>query len=377
MQPSRALPAAIAVGAVAVASMFAAAPAAAATLPPGQKISVIDSWSDQFYNVNPTSALGTPVGTPDTIDEYVTGVDVDDAGHGYAVATQTYWPSADVAAAVVLPYSNPLDGYVDGGWLYKADANTGKLSDGKPVIISSPEMKAEPADECSAIDYSAGVIVAVCYTYDWYEPEPVPLVEEGDDAPPAELIEGYWDVTTYIGTVDASDPDQAVLTALTTLLGDGYKYFAAIAKNPIDGKIIGFDWYFNESYYITLDDEYPEYIDDLEDYQVWGADYDRGGQLWLTVVPFRDGGLAALAFESYFSLATYNFITGQPVLVNSFSSELPYQIALPESITIWGALAATGSTISVAPAVAASGILLLGALLAAGTMVLRRRNADA
>jgi hypothetical protein len=39
-------------------------------------------------------------------------------------------------------------------------------------------------------------------------------------------------------------------------------------------------------------------------------------------------------------------------------------------------LANTGSTMSIAPAIAASGVLLLGAILAAGTMVLRRRSAD-
>jgi hypothetical protein len=46
------------------------------------------------------------------------------------------------------------------------------------------------------------------------------------------------------------------------------------------------------------------------------------------------------------------------------------------AITVWGVLAATGATMSIAPAVAASGILLAGAILAAGAMVLRRRNAE-
>ena len=363
MKSTRALPGAIVVGAVAVASMFAAAPASAATLPPGQKITVIDSVDDQFYNVNPADALGTPVGTPDGIDQLVTGTDVDDSGTGYAVATQEFWP--EDAVEVDLPWSQALRSYVEGGYIYRADANTGKLTDGKPVLIAT-DVPEDWADECSAIDFSKGGIIAVCYTYSWFETEDSEEVE----------LAGYWDMTAYIGTVDVSDPDHAVLTPLATLVGDGFRYFAAIAKNPIDGQLIGFDYWYNEAYYITFDGEFPEYIDDLDEFVVWGADYDRGGQLWLSVAPAVDTSRIA-DFESFFSLATFNFATAQPDEVAPFGSNDPYEVQWPQSITIWGVLAATGSTGSLVPALAASGILLLGALLAAGTMVLRRRSADA
>src|SRR4051812_47924639 len=157
MKQIRALPGAILVVVVAVASVFAAAPASAATLPAGQKITVIDSWDDQFYTVNPADALASPTGTPAPIDQVVTGVDVDDNGSGYAVATQTY-SGGGAIVEVYLPFSRALDGYVDGGYVYRADANTGKLTDGKPVLIAadSPEDHDEWADECSAIDYSKG-----------------------------------------------------------------------------------------------------------------------------------------------------------------------------------------------------------------------------
>ncbi len=76
-------------------------------------------------------------------------------------------------------------------------------------------------------------------------------------------------------------------------------------------------------------------------------------------------------------LATFDFVTNQPVVVASFSSADPLRHHHPAAITVWGVLAATGSTMTIAPAIAASGILLLGALLAAGAIALRRRNADA
>src|ERR1044071_2680318 len=87
MNSSRVLTGALIVGAVAVASMFAAAPASAATLPTGQKITVIDQWTDQFYNVNPANAESAPFGTAVALAPEIEAVDVDDAGLGYAIGT--------------------------------------------------------------------------------------------------------------------------------------------------------------------------------------------------------------------------------------------------------------------------------------------------
>jgi hypothetical protein len=382
MSSTRALPGAIVVGAVAVASMFAAAPASAATLPPGQKITVVDSWDYQFYNVNPVSALSTPVGTPDPTYTFVTGVDVDDTGLGYAIATDLYVPSLDALVEIADPYSSFVGAYVDGGYIYTSDANTGTLAKEKPVIIElGPGVEDDQwADECSAIDVTVGVILAVCYKYEWIE-EDVPEIGLVDDDAAALILDGYWEPTAYIGSVDVSGAE-AILTPLTTLEGKDFKYLSAIAKHPTSGVVYGFSLAkfgtFAGSWIVNLNDTNPTELDDDLDYAVDGADFDRSGQLWLSVSYLNsdDLTLAAVNPSPFQMLATYDFTDDEVDVIQPFGSEDPYFIGNPQSITIWGALAATGSTMSIAPAIAASGILLLGALMAAGTMVLRRRSAD-
>ena len=357
MKSSRVLTGALIAGAVAVASMFAAAPASAATLPAGQKITVIEQLSDQFFNVNPANAAATAVGTVDSlIEEYVSGVDVDDAGLGYASATALEFVGEEFEIGVP-----------DGGWIYKADANTGKLSDGKPVLIYLPDAEDPYSDECSAIDYSKGVITAVCYIYEQSEQE--------------------FYRTAFIGTVDVtSDPSNALLTPLTILTDydDNFYYFAAIAISPTTGTIYAFSGYQYDAYTITLDDAEPTFIDYTND-AVVGADFDRSGQLWLSVDTFdppsfasAKGGPQFQATTSTYGLSTWDIAAAEDTLISTYTTTEPYDVDVVEAITIWGVLAATGSTASpVAPAIAASLILLAGAILAAGTMVLRRRNADA
>ena len=87
MFKSRVLSSALVVVAVAAASVFAAAPASAATLPDGQRITIIDSIAWQFYEASPADASLTAVGTGVPDELYLTGVDVDDDGHGFAMAT--------------------------------------------------------------------------------------------------------------------------------------------------------------------------------------------------------------------------------------------------------------------------------------------------
>lgn len=366
MKSSRMLTGALIAGAVAVASMFAAAPASAATLPLGQKITVVDKYDLQYYDVNPADAVASPVGTGTSTDNWITGVDVDDAGLGYATTTFYYNGGVDLEAAPEdeledepAPTSLVPFGYIpDGGYIGKADANTGTVTDEKLVQIDLPGEDDPYAIECSAIDYSKGVIIAVCYTGGRSE---------------------YG--AMYIGTVNyASHPDVAVLTpAFTSPAEEGFLRFSAIAVNPVTGVIYGFtdDDIDARAFTITLDGAAPVEISDLTDHFVWGADFDRGGQLWLSVSDLPEPASRA-ANVAILSLATFDFTSGQPVVVDLFSSADPYEITQPEAITVWGALAATGSTVSsTAPAIAASGILLLGALLAAGAMAMRRRNADA
>jgi hypothetical protein len=344
MKHSRSLAGALIVGSVVVASMFAAAPASAATLPAGQKISVIDNVDAQFYNVSPATAIATPVGTPTPIATEISGVDVDDAGHGYAIATLFEYeePEGDEQFG---------DRFPSEGWLYQADANTGALSDGKQIRIDDGGNDPVWANECTAIDYTAGVITAVCYTYG--------NVRIG-----------------YVGTIDASGAE-AVLTADTFLWEqDGTDiYFTAIAIDPTDGTLYGFSLTFtNHIWTITLDGADPVKVsEDSIGYTVAAADFDRSGQLWLSVVPTI---VPSALNASIYQLATFDFAALEVVPVDNFASEDPYAIAAPTALTVWGVLAATGSAMSIAPAVAASGVLLLGAILAAGTMMLRRRSAD-
>ncbi len=365
MKPSRVLPGALVVAAVAVASMFAAAPASAATLPPGQKITVVDQWTDQFYNVNPSNAIGTPVGTATLVEDWVSGVDVDDTGVGYASATYFYYDpiiidiedDEELTAGPIAPERSLVPfGYVpDGGAIYKADANTGKLTDGKYVYIDLPGFEDPLADECSAIDYSKGVILAVCYT-----------------GYGSELTD-----TAYYGTIEFGDGDFAHLTPITTLYGEYFHYITAIAVNPVDGAVYGFSVYDSALVQFTGDDDSVKFMGNIEDYDVWGADFDRSGQLWITVSEVFDEVPALAALNpSLLSLATFDFAANAAVIVDEFATEEPNEIENPEAITVWGVLAATGSTMSIAPAIAASGILLLGALMAAGTMVLRRRSSE-
>ena len=345
MKTSLMIPGALVVGAVAVASMFAAAPAAAATLPAGQKITVIDNFDMQFYNVNPSTAVATPVGTPTPVATEISGVDVDDAGHGYAIATLFEFGEPEGEDPIGPRYPSQ-------GWLYKADANTGALSEAKQIRIDDGGADPVYANECTAIDYTKGVITAVCYTYG--------NVRIG-----------------YVGTIDASG-DEAVLTADTFLWEqDGTDlYFTAIAVDPTDGTLYGFDVTFdNHLWTITLDGADPvKYSEDDVLYNVAAADFDRDGQLWLSVLP---PVVPTALNETIYLLATFDFDAVEVVPVDNFASEDPYEITAPTALTVWGVLAATGSSVSLAPAIAASGILLLGALLAAGTMVLRRRSADA
>ena len=65
-----------------------AAPASAASLPNGQRISVVDNETWQFSDASPVDGALTPYGVPGLIPfaEYIEGVDVNDDGQGYAVS---------------------------------------------------------------------------------------------------------------------------------------------------------------------------------------------------------------------------------------------------------------------------------------------------
>lgn len=350
MRMSRALPAALVAGAFTVASLFVAAPASAATLPNGQKITVVDTNDWQFSDSSTTGAL-TPVGTPGVLPlgEYVEAVDVDDDGYGYAFSTT--WVEElpetpdDCTEEDPRPecFPFPIE-YADGATLYVADANTGVLSSPIPVQIQTgplDEIIWADADSCFAIDYTGGVITAVCNIYG-----------NGDN-----IEDSAW-----IGTMD---PDTGRLYPEVLLYGEDFIEFQAIAKSPIDGVIWGFDLW--DVFTITLDGDLPDYVGSV-DMTIWGADFDRDGKLWASAyypdIPARiiepgEEGLVLLDLDT--GDFTVNEVWSDPT-------------AVINALTVWGkaTLPATGPSGSPLIAAAAAGLLMLGALLAAGAMLRRR-----
>lgn len=330
MSASRALTGAIAVGAVAALSLFTAAPASAATLPDGQSITVIDGISWQFFDANPADAALTTVGSPSLTEDYVTGVDVNDEGIGYAITSD--------------------------GYLFEADANTGTLSNGVEIRFDYIDV-IEDTDGCSAIDYTDGVIYAACY-----------LDAENFEA-------------TYVGPVN---PDNGYLRPEIELSGDDYLNLTAIAVDPISGVLYGFEYDFGieliTGVYTLSEDEGATFVT-LTENPVFGADFDRDGQLWVTSWVF---GGDSESPEILSALATLDLTSGANPFIETMNVDgVDYEGSV-EPITVWGvaseeappALAATGSTMAPAAAVIAAGVLLFGAVLAAGTVIARRRSLE-
>lgn len=340
---ARLLGGAVVAGSVAVASMFAAAPAAAATLPSGQKITIIDQAEDQFYDASPVNGDVTPVGAFGVqIDEYITGVDVNDDGVGYAIATAYSQEVPDEDEFPVV--------FADGAWLYEANANTGELTGGVEIFLDFGDVL-EEADYCGAIDYTNGVVTAAC-------------VEEIDE----EVF------ATYVGVVD---PATGFMDIFLELNGGSFLFFASIAVDPISGQLYGFtieegDGTFYGVYTLS-EDEGADWVIDTE-YPGFGADFDRDGQLWFTTVEELQQGEFPFPYPA---LATVDLATGGSPFVALYTTPDAEVVDWSEAITVWGkpALAATGATVAPVTVAAAAVVLLLGAILAAGTAARRRKAA--
>lgn len=330
MPKARVLAGAIVAGAVAVTSMLAAAPAGAATLPSGQKITVIDyydGWAT-FYDASPSDASLTPVSDGDSQSATdFTGVDVDDDGHGYAIANTVGEGS----------YST----------LYDADAGAGTLSNPRMIMLDFLDVQVE-AETCSSIDYTAGVLMAICF--DTIEETPV----------------AFWGVI---------DPDAAVgeawLTPLYEFSGQAFLNFTAMAIDPISGLVYAIANLEGYALFVLSQDEGAEFVTWI-DGPVWGFDFDRGGQAWVTT----DEEIWEGEFPTYYSaLATLDLEDGS----------MPFHAAmtvdgdmlgdpLVQPITVWGKeiLPATGASNTLLIGGAAAVVLLVGAILAAGALAGRR-----
>ncbi len=353
MIKSRVFTGALVTAAFVVASMFAATPASAATLPDGQKITVEDWDTFQFSYASPVDATLTEYGTQGIPyeDEWLEAIDVDNDGNGYALTTWYYHPviECEDEEAEGPCYSFDLEPY--GASLYVADANAGSISGAIQVQVRTDPMDPdswEDVDACYAIDYTDGVIIAACYIY------------------------GDGGMETYIGTMD---PGTARL--YPDVRTDNVSYeFAAIAKNPIDGKLYGFEPYSDYVYEILMDgvddDDDPVYLG-YTDLTITGADFDSSGQLWASAV---SDSVPELIDDGEEGLVTID-LAGSETEPFAFPFAEPWSDpqAQINAITVWGAaLPATGPAVSTPLVVGAAAFLLLGAILAVGATARRRAN---
>lgn len=337
------------IGALVLASMFAAAPAGAATLPAGQQISVIDSETGQISFANSDTAALTPVG-PTWQDElegdFLTGVDVDDDGQGYAIGVS----------------------YADGpdaSYLYTADAKNGVLEYLAGIWILYGGDVPLRANECAGIDYTGGVLTLACTIYQ---------------------SDGFDRNVAFIGTWDFDDE---ILIPWLELNGDpaipydpegeapnepedsfDYRFITAIASDPVGGKLYVFtgegDGYF---IYTASEDDGLTPVSDTAEYVVLGADFDRGGQLWVTT--YRYNIVARAIAPGDAGLATLNPATG----AFPFTAAWADQEQQIQPITVWGKeiLPVSGPADPAAP-IAGAALLLLAGTILAGVTALRRRD---
>ena len=333
MPKSRAVTGGIVAITLGVASLFAATPANAATLPDGQKITVIDTPFANSYLASPVDASLTAVGAPSPLVEDLQGVDVDDDGLGYAVGTFDF---EDEPA---------------GGFLYPYDANTAVFGLGLEVTIDFGDVS-PTVDGCNAIDYSAGIPVVSCFI----------LFEDGDS--------GNFYANNYIGAIDPATGE--IQSGFIEFPGDTEQFddnvtVNAIALDPTSGLLYVFTTEFPDDVlygvYTTDGDTFND-LDATAD-EVHGADFDRGGQLWLSVQRF----IGATEFPPFYPVfATFSFadsaLLDPDSVMNIGGVDLPGQSEL-HPLTVWGkpTLAATGAGDLSVPVVGAMLLLLAGTIL--------------
>lgn len=314
--------------AIALSVLLFAAPASAATLPEGQRITVAANSAEldppsttQLFQVDPATAAGTAVGGPDAAANPIYAIDVDNDGHGYATGTVA------------------VDDETHFATLWTVDANTGTFS--SPVTLEIPSFGSEML--CPAIDYTAGRILITCNL-------------EGDDF-----------FATLLGMVDPATGDVFVIIGIEAE-NETFTEFTALATSPT-----GVLWAFgydevapfaaivdieNES----LGDRLP-IVDNGGD-PIDGADFDRDGQLFASV-RVDDVGPA---------LAMVDLGTGSVSVVGAYPFfELTGGVF---AITVWGnpppALAATGTASALPVALGSALLLLAGAAFFATARINRR-----
>ena len=324
MRSSRALGMLAGTAAIAFATLVVASPAAAATLPDGQKITIVE-WVDasepvtgQFFDVNPADAASTPVGTAS--DENILGVEVNDEGIGAAIGQLDNEPA-----------------------IWSANAVTGSISD--PRIISLNGQV--ELDDCSGIDLVNGTFIVAC--------------SEGGGG------------GSHVGAVD---PATGVLTPFLSLFGEELVEFDALASNPVTGQLWGFaeDANVSSSYTIDLENDVVTEVAPM-DALVFAADFDRDGQLFVSTQELFGGEIWLPA------LAVADPLTGAYSFIEPYVSTVTDAALLfVASLTIWGApepaLAATGASVAdLLPIGLGSALLLLAGAAFFATARMQRKSA--
>lgn len=325
MRASRSLGILASSTAIALSVLFVASPASAATLPEGQRITVIEVGDTEttglFYEVNPAAAASTPVGTPNGVE--TTGIDVNDDGLGYVLG---YAESAE-------------NGYQPALW--PADANTGALGSGVEITLAGAVL-----DECNGIDLLPdGTIIIACE-------------EDGDGSD----IEHVGPVT----------PDGVFTPAISLSTDAGGVEFIALAYNAVTGVLWGFapvDGF--ASFTIDLAGGSYDLVEFMDE-NVYAADFDRNGQLFVsTDVPFANE-------FSLPALATVDPAVGAFTIVGPYvSTTTTAALIFVEALTVWGkpALAETGGVADVLPVTLGSALLLLAGAAFIATARIQRRTA--
>ena len=333
MRTSRTLSIVAGTAAIVLASLTVAAPASAATIASGQKITVIDliqaevgPTGSRFFDVDPANAAVTAVGNvqaPDT----VYGLDVNDEGVGYAIA----FYSEDS--------ENPGEPQSWVPVLLTADAKNGTLGDFVDIV---PTVEIT-INLCTGIDLQPnGEIIVACL----------------------DLRDGL--LNSYIGVVT---PEGAFTPFISSGENDVEEYdYTALAFNGVTGEL----WAF--AFIGENDDEPAAFLLNraagtqgppialTED--VYGADFDRNGQLFVS--SYDD------ATDVETLAATVDLATGVVTVVGPYSEDL-----FVESLTVWGkpALAATGSPVDALPAGLGAALLLLAGAAFIATQRISRKAA--
>ena len=320
--------------AIALAALTVAAPASAATLPPGQKITIVEvediptPGEGQFFNVNPAHAASTPVGTGS--GEFLTGLEVNDDGIGFAIGN--------------FDHEGEI-GFVPTIW--NADANTGTISGPQPLHFAPGDYP----DSCEGIDLNptTGELLIACEQYE--------VPELGN-----------------VSTVSSVDTTTGLLTAVVLLSGEDFQPFNALAYNAVTGVLWGFGPVELDNSFIIDRTLQTATLEGFMDNNVYGADFDRNGQLFLASQLFEDDSdveFPSLAVTDPFS----DDFTSNEWFVDTTDDTTMIFVA---SLTIWGKLAATGSTTGAetAPIAIGSALLLLaGAAFVATSRIGRRKTA--